>query len=102
MFLSDRYEACSARMPGAITSKCRFRLPPRCGVGSPMRDLTRPFLFEPLERGVDRAHRDRAAAALFDLGAHQRAVRVGAEAQQGEHHDLFELAEDGRRAHGGS
>ena len=97
MLRIDRYDACSAFIPSAATSKCRLRLPPRCGVGSPTRDLHQALLFEPLERGVHRAHGDAAAAAFLDLGADGGAVGVGAEPQQREHDDLLELAEDGRR-----
>ena len=56
-----------------------------------------PLLLEPFERGVHRAHRHAAAAALFDLAAHRGSVGVGPETQQREHHHLFELTEDGRR-----
>ena len=59
--------------------------------------LDQALLLEALERGVHRAHGHAAAAALLDLGAHRRAIGVGAEAQQRQHHDLLELAEDGRR-----
>ena len=54
------------------------------------------LLFEPLERGVHGADRDAASALLLDFGGHARAVGIGAEAKQGQHHDLFEFAEHGR------
>jgi hypothetical protein len=37
------------------------------------------FLFEPIERGVDSAHRDAAPAASFDFTANGGAVGVGAQ-----------------------
>jgi hypothetical protein len=55
------------------------------------------LVLETFERGVHRAHRDAAPAALFDLAAHRRAVGVGPEAQQRQHDHLFELTQHGRR-----
>jgi hypothetical protein len=49
-----------------------------------MCDVTRPLVLEPLQRRVDGAHGVRASAALADLALHGGAVRVVAEARDGE------------------
>src|SRR5262252_9483821 len=47
-----------------------------------------------IERGIDRADRSLAASAGFDLAPHLHPVCLLCKAQDREHDDLFELAEE--------
>src|SRR5262245_58687644 len=49
--------------------------------------------FQPIQRRIDRARRDRPAGALEDLGANRRAVGLAAEPENREYQQLFELAQ---------
>src|SRR5262249_8678201 len=53
-----------------------------------------PLGFQAIERGVHRADRRVAAGSGLDFAAHLHPVRVLLQAEDGEHDDLFELAEE--------
>ena len=96
MLRIERYEACTAFSPSARHFEMALALAAALRRRIADARFHQPFLLEPLERGVNGADRHAAAAALFDLAAHRGAVRVGAKAQQREHHHLFEFTEKWR------
>src|SRR5262245_20666460 len=52
------------------------------------------FGFEPLQRRIHGADRNLPTRSFFDFTTNRHAVRIAAQPHDGEHHDLFERAEE--------